>query len=347
MIRVAAGSSRSDLSPEIKGLAAMQLATARQIDLNTDLGEGYGPWRMGDDAAMLAVVTSANTAKIGYAGGALIAANTVNLEIAGNVGTDQVTIAGGASVANIITAINTVKNTTGVSAAASGVNLRLDSTTFGADQFVSLKTISGAFVPTATRAVGKDAVVTVNNLAATARGKDVTIRTPNLDAQFTLSTAFNIAASTTTFNVVGGGANFAVGSKVSDANKVSIGLQSVTTANLGDAANGLLSTLGTGGANSFSNPNLSTAQAIIDTAIKQVTLLQARVGAFQKYTLDSNTSALQATLQGVSGAYGELTNADFAAETANLSRQQILASAGASVLATANAQNQSALTLLR
>lgn len=32
------------------------------IDLNADLGEGYGPWRIGDDAALLRVVTSANVA---------------------------------------------------------------------------------------------------------------------------------------------------------------------------------------------------------------------------------------------------------------------------------------------
>ncbi|WP_410216357.1 LamB/YcsF family protein [Paracoccus sp. (in: a-proteobacteria)] len=33
-----------------------------QIDLNSDLGEGFGAWRMGDDAAMLAIVSSANVA---------------------------------------------------------------------------------------------------------------------------------------------------------------------------------------------------------------------------------------------------------------------------------------------
>jgi 5-oxoprolinase (ATP-hydrolysing) subunit A len=38
-----------------------------QIDLNSDLGEGFGPWKMGDDAAMLAVVTSANIACGGHA----------------------------------------------------------------------------------------------------------------------------------------------------------------------------------------------------------------------------------------------------------------------------------------
>jgi 5-oxoprolinase (ATP-hydrolysing) subunit A len=40
----------------------------RTIDLNSDLGEGFGSWRAGDDAAMLAVVTSANIACGGHAG---------------------------------------------------------------------------------------------------------------------------------------------------------------------------------------------------------------------------------------------------------------------------------------
>lgn len=33
-----------------------------RIDLNADLGEGFGPWKMGDDAAMLSIVTTANIA---------------------------------------------------------------------------------------------------------------------------------------------------------------------------------------------------------------------------------------------------------------------------------------------
>ena len=38
-----------------------------RIDLNSDLGEGFGPWAMGDDAAMLDIVTSANVACGGHA----------------------------------------------------------------------------------------------------------------------------------------------------------------------------------------------------------------------------------------------------------------------------------------
>jgi UPF0271 protein len=38
------------------------LKSSRNIDLNSDLGEGFGQWRMGDDEAMLDLVTSANIA---------------------------------------------------------------------------------------------------------------------------------------------------------------------------------------------------------------------------------------------------------------------------------------------
>jgi UPF0271 protein len=49
---------------------------ARSIDLNADLGEGFGQWRMGDDAAMLEVVTSANVACGFHAGDPDIMAQT-------------------------------------------------------------------------------------------------------------------------------------------------------------------------------------------------------------------------------------------------------------------------------
>ncbi|MBY5971470.1 LamB/YcsF family protein [Ferrimonas balearica] len=39
----------------------------RTIDINSDLGEAYGPWKMGDDAAMMGVVSSANVACGGHA----------------------------------------------------------------------------------------------------------------------------------------------------------------------------------------------------------------------------------------------------------------------------------------
>lgn len=48
-----------------------------RIDLNSDLGEGFGPWRMGDDAALLDLVSSANIACGGHAGDPEVMAETL------------------------------------------------------------------------------------------------------------------------------------------------------------------------------------------------------------------------------------------------------------------------------
>lgn len=57
-----------------------------QIDLNSDLGEGFGPWAMGDDAAMLDILTSANIACGGHAGDPDTMFRTLAAAAARNVG---------------------------------------------------------------------------------------------------------------------------------------------------------------------------------------------------------------------------------------------------------------------
>lgn len=57
-----------------------------RVDLNADMGESFGAWRMGDDAALLRTVTSANIACGGHAGDADVMAETMTLAHAGNVG---------------------------------------------------------------------------------------------------------------------------------------------------------------------------------------------------------------------------------------------------------------------
>lgn len=44
------------------------MSQMRRIDLNSDLGEGFGPWSIGDDAAMMDLATSANVPSGGHAG---------------------------------------------------------------------------------------------------------------------------------------------------------------------------------------------------------------------------------------------------------------------------------------
>lgn len=51
----------------------------RAIDLNADLGEGFGDWRMGDDAGLMALISSANVACGFHAGDAAIMAASVAL----------------------------------------------------------------------------------------------------------------------------------------------------------------------------------------------------------------------------------------------------------------------------
>jgi UPF0271 protein len=52
-----------------------------QIDLNADLGEGFGPWTMGDDAALLDIVSSANVACGFHAGDPVIMDRTVRIAL--------------------------------------------------------------------------------------------------------------------------------------------------------------------------------------------------------------------------------------------------------------------------
>jgi len=56
-----------------------------RIDLNADLGEGFGPWRMGEDEALLGVLSSANVACGFHAGDPLIMERTVRAALARGV----------------------------------------------------------------------------------------------------------------------------------------------------------------------------------------------------------------------------------------------------------------------
>ena len=55
------------------------------IDLNADLGEGFGPWRMGEDEALLDIVSSANVACGFHAGDPVIMDRTVRMALARGV----------------------------------------------------------------------------------------------------------------------------------------------------------------------------------------------------------------------------------------------------------------------
>jgi flagellin len=92
----------------------------------------------------------------------------------------------------------------------------------------------------------------------------------------------------------------------------------------------------------------SDATALItslDTALNWVSSKRADLGAAQN-RLGYAAASLSTTSQNVSAANAQIRDADVAAETANMSKSQILMQAGISVLAQANQASQLALKLL-
>ncbi len=57
-----------------------------KVDLNSDMGEGFGPWPMGDDATLLRIVTSANVACGFHAGDPDVMARVMRLAVENGVG---------------------------------------------------------------------------------------------------------------------------------------------------------------------------------------------------------------------------------------------------------------------
>ena len=90
----------------------------------------------------------------------------------------------------------------------------------------------------------------------------------------------------------------------------------------------------------------TSALDIIDAAIENVANSRASLGAFQN-RLESTISNLQIQSENLSASRGRIEDADFAAETARLSKAQILQQAGTAMLAQANALPQSVLSLLQ
>ncbi|MGA2443261.1 MAG: flagellin [Tepidisphaeraceae bacterium] len=300
----------------------------------------------GTVAVAVQVVSSAKTAALTYQGGA-ISGNTVTLQVAGNLGSTQLSFASGTSVSSIATAINGVKTSTGLSAQVSGTALRVNSTQYGSAQFTSIQVIAGKLAASfsGTKSSGADAGVTINGAAAQANGLAVSYRNANLDVSLNIATNYDLPTSTT-FYVTGGGATFQLGSTVSQNGKASIGIASVSTGDLGDSFNGYLSSIGSGGANSLSSHNLSTAQNILNSAISQVSSLRGRLGAFQTFTIGSTVSSLGVAYENVSAAESAIMDTNFASETSNLTRDQILSQAATTVLSQANAQPDNVLKLL-
>lgn len=115
-------------------------------------------------------------------------------------------------------------------------------------------------------------------------------------------------------------------------------------------ANGAFATVSTTtGINSLSVANYASSQLAIqqvDSALQTVNSARASLGAIQS-RFESVVANLSTTSENLSSARSRIQDTDFAKETANLTRSQILQQAGTAMLAQANSAPQNVLSLLR
>ncbi len=322
---------------QLSGVTASNVTNARVNSANLP---DNGPLNI-----QVNVTSSAETGRITRNGPT---ANITTLDIGGNKGVEQLTFASNTAVSAMAFAVNQLTDSTGVSATVSGGNVHFDSIGYGAKSFVTVEAVAGTWTASGTRDEGVEATITVNGAAAEADGLSVKSRVGGLDLELDLTANFlTQTAVDQVFDITGGGATFQVGSRVGDQGQVNLGIQSVNTAKLGNDVVGFLSQLGSGGAFSLVSGNTTDAQNILDASIGGIATMRGRLGALQKNVLETNMNSLRVARENVTAAESSIRDADFAAETAALTRAQILTQANTSILSQANSTPQQVLSLLQ
>jgi flagellin len=205
----------------------------------------------------------------------------------------------------------------------------------------------------ANRDAGRDVFAVVNGVLGFGQGTKISL--PNatqLNLDLTLNTEFAIRdGSSTSFYITGGGALYQLGGEINSSQQVFMSLQSTAASRLGGTVVNsqlqYLSSIRSGGTNDLNSKNFVGASDIVATAIDEIAVMRGRLGALEKNTLETNAKSLQSAIENLSASQSVIRDADFAAETAALSRAQILSNAGTSVLQLANQQSQNVLSLLR
>jgi flagellin len=303
------------------------------------------------------------------------AANNVGaqtLTLNGAYGTGTVSVSAGATAKTIASAVNNQTEDSGVTATAVSY-AKLD--TLGADDTVSF-TLTGSSSATVSAAITTTDFSNLANAINDVSGQTGITATLSDDSSYiTLksSSGEDIAIS-----------NFDAGTATTDLEMT--GLEADGLTEVGTAATLIETTPGTtdlatvGGVVSFNSSSaftvetsagttlinasqastaeyvtsvdISTASGsndaivILDAALVAISDSRASLGAVQN-RLESTISNLSSISENVSAARSRMQDADFAAETSNLTRTQILQQAGVAMLTQANAQPQLVLSLLQ
>jgi flagellin len=171
----------------------------------------------------------------------------------------------------------------------------------------------------------------------TADGRDIVIGLAGTAS--TASTGFAAATTHGTINLSASSATGNVNITVAGNNVAYAGLTATTYAGAqGGTALSNVDVLGVTSA--------GAALTSVDAALAQVDGIRAALGAYQN-RFQSAISSIQATAENLTSSRSRIQDADFAAETANLTKAQILQQAGTAMVAQANTSPQGVLALLK
>lgn len=348
--------STKELSIQIKNTGPQDLQTVTDA-MNSALGDfTVDASTNSSNFVDASSETVGQTTSTGTTGGVTLKDDLV-LSVGGSTGREVFSFEQGASVNQVVSAINLVTDATGVVASYADSEsdnpldaLELNSTEYGSKGIVDTEVISegesGAFRESLendkARDEGSDVQATVNGITATGDGNTLSINTGTLDLSVTVDDG---SSENFQFDITGGGALFQLGPDVVSNQQARLGIQSLNTAKMGGSS-GRLYEMASGGSKSLQNdPN--TAYEVVSEVISKVATLRGRMGAFQRTTVETNIASLGDTLVNLTEAESSIRDADFAKESSALTRAQILQQSGTSVLSMANSMPQNVLSLLQ
>lgn len=281
-------------------------------------------------------------------GGEALLADLV-FELTGSEGSQAFNFKAGTTVQQMVTAVNLLSDATDVKAEYADGELTFNSETYGSKSLVAVNVITegddGEFQTNLSgiRSAGTDIDARVNGTEANGNGNTLSVNNATLSLSLTLDPASTV--TNFNFNITGGGAKFQLGGEVVSNQQARMGIGSLSTSSLG-GVNGRLYELGSGQSKALAT-DANGAAKVIDEVITKVNSLRGRLGAFQATTLESNLVSLGETVNNLTEAESSIRDADFAQETARLTRAQILIQSGTAVLGIANQSPQNVLGLLR
>lgn len=236
---------------------------------------------------------------------------------------------------------------------------------FGDYRFTLTGGVDGDVASSVVRADGVDGQVKVNGVETSAQNLSFTFDNGDVRGTIKFDETFNKTGNSSSFTIQSRGAFFQIGQKAQLSYQAGIALRNISTNSLGTDlylnpdfdtslaagttnARQVVGTLAdiSSGAKFDLAKNATTAVQIIDNAIADISGLRARVGAFISNTLESNINSLGVAFENLTAAESRIRDVDFAAETAEFTRAQILVQAGTSIAAQANVATQAALQLL-